>query len=1148
MKKTNVYHGKFKLLHEQKFFRVMKITSLLLLITIIQVSAATSYSQSIKLNLRYENVKLSELLDRIEKASDYRFFYNSQSTDLSRIVSVESKEADIKEVLDKVLGSDLTYEMVNSNIVVIKGTSVGKETFSGSQQQKSVTGKVTDSAGSLLPGVTVIIKGTTKGIITDVNGTYSLPGVPENSILQFSFVGMKTQEIKVGNKTSINVIMEEETVGIEEVVAIGYGTVKKSDLTGSVAKVKTEGAEAIPNSSMEQMLQGKAAGVQIIQNTGAPGEGMTFQVRGANSMSGNNQPLVVLDGYPLETGNASTSIGSDGVAFLGDSPAGNALAGINPNDIESVEILKDASATAIYGSRGANGVVLITTKRGKKGKERIEYNFRSDVSMLRKQIDVLNAEQFMTYMNEAYVNSGRVIPYTPNSFGTYSDNNWQDQVFQTSHSQDHQLTISGGKDDMKYAIIGGYTDLEGIVKYSSRFKRASVRINLDRNIGNRITIGTNITGSLTYNQSVMQSPTNASNVNGSAILGTLFGRPIMTAYNEDGSINLFDGNPVTIAKLTTNETNTRNVILNAFGELSITKDIKLRVNGGTNYNQSLRDAYFPRGTYSGNQKSGAAYYGEGLNQNFLVENTLTFNKQILKKHRINAVAGYTYQNWFNRQFGISVSNFANDHLSFYNLGNANILEKPKTVYQKSALSSFLGRVNYTFDNRYMFTLTMRSDGSTRLADGYKWVLFPSMALGWNVHNENFLKRIKAISELKLRASYGVSGNQSVAVGQTQSYYTAIQSMVNGNAVTGYSQGNLANNQLGWETTSQLDLGFNLGVLQNRFTLGFDYYKKSTTDLLINTPLPLSSGYTSFTKNSGEVQNTGYEFEFGAVILKGKVKWNTSGNLSINRNKVISLGDFASIAGPSFNLYGIVSTNWHIAMPGQPIGAFYGYKLDGIYQTQEEIDNGPVETVTGVQPGLWRFKDVSGPNGTPDGKIDSNDRTIIGNPNPKFTFGWNNSLTYKNFGLSFFIMGCVGNDLLNLNNFVLTSMDASMSPNNLTVEAYNNRWTGPGTSNFYAKPTYAGGVFYKRATDAMVEDGTFYRLKNVTFSYEVPVKKLGIFRSVRIFATGTNLITITSYSGFDPEISSRGMNAMSPGVDLGAIPQTRGYSFGLNLNF
>jgi TonB-linked SusC/RagA family outer membrane protein len=1016
-------------------------------------------------------------------------------------------------------------------------------------QKKDLSGTVKDETGLPLPGVSVVVMGTTIGTITDANGQFKLSVPGDAKTLIFSFIGMKSQEIPITRKTIFSVVMEEVSIGLEEVVAIGYGTIRKSDLTGSVAKVTNERSAETTNSSMEQMLQGKAAGVQIIQNTGAPGEGMTFLVRGANSMSGNNQPLVVLDGYPLESGDAATSIGSSATFFTADAPAGNALAGINPNDIESVEILKDASATAIYGSRGANGVILITTKRGKSGRDKIEYTFRSDVSFLRKQIDVLHSQDYMNFANEAYINSAKEIPYTPEFFdGRYPDNDWQSMIFQTSFSQDHQLSISGGDKDMKYAIIGGYTDLEGIVKYSSRFKRGSVRVNLDRNIGNRLKIGTNITGSMTYNEAVLQSPSDASGINASPILGALFGRPIQTAYNEDGSVNTsFQGNPLTVLKLNTIETNVKSLLFNAFGILIITKDLSFKINGGTNLNYSNRDMYYPRGTYTGNQLQGSAYKGDVLNQNFLLENTLIFNKTIRKKHRISAVAGYTYQNWLQRRLGITVSGFANDHLTFYNLGAGNVVSKPNTLYQEYALSSFLGRANYTFNDRYMFTFSVRSDGSTRLAEGHKWATFPSLALGWNVHKEAFMKDIKAISELKLRGSYGISGNQSVNVGQTQSYYTTVPSLVNSSSVTGYYQGNLGNNQLGWETTSQLNLGLNLGLLANRFTFGFDYYQKRTTDLLLSAPLPGSSGFNNIMMNSGETKNWGYEFELGAVILKGPVKWNVSGNLSINRNEVVSLGDYSSIYGPRFAIY-TQNSNWHIAMPGYPIGSFYGYKLDGIYQTQEEIDNGPKETVSGIEPGLWKFKDVSGPEGKPDGIINTDDLTIIGNPYPDFTFGITNNLSYKNFSLSFFIMGTVGNDLLNMNNYILTGMDMTKSPNNLTVEAYNNRWTGPGTSNFYAKPTASVSAFYNRANDAIVEDGTFYRLKNLTLSYDIPVKKLNVFSSLKVFATGTNLITITNYSGFDPEISSRGRNAMSPGVDLGAIPQLKSYSFGLTMNF
>ena len=453
-----------------KLFLIMKLVWIFILSGMLAANAKT-FSQNVRLDLKTENASLKSVLSKIEEKTDYYFFYKNEEIENLTNITIDAKQELLSELLSNILkNKGFEYE-VHDHYILIQKANSNTSFLDLMQQQKSVTGKVTDSAGSLLPGVTVIIKGTTKGIITDTNGTYTLSSVPENSILQFSFVGMKTQEIKVGNKTLINVTMEEETIGIEEVVAIGYGSIPKSDLTGSVARVKAKGTEETTNSSVEQMLQGKAAGVQIIQNTGAPGEGMTFLVRGANSMSGNNQPLVVLDGYPLETGNASTTLGSEGVAFIADSPSGNALSSINPNDIESVEILKDASATAIYGSRGANGVVIITTKRGKKGQDRIEYNFRSDIGQIRKHLDVLNADDYMTYINEANLNSARAISYAPSTFGTYPSNNWQDQIFQTSFSQDHQITLSGGKDDMKYAVIGGYTDMEGVIKYTSRFQR-----------------------------------------------------------------------------------------------------------------------------------------------------------------------------------------------------------------------------------------------------------------------------------------------------------------------------------------------------------------------------------------------------------------------------------------------------------------------------------------------------------------------------------------------------------------------------------------------------------------------------------------------------------------------------------------------------
>ena len=1035
-----------------------------------------------------------------------------------------------------------------------------KSTGENSQQTEHIIkGRVTDQSGTSIPGASVVVKGTTTGVSTDSDGNFSIVLPTGAKSLIISFVGMKSQEIALGNKTTLKVVLNEDVVALDEVVAIGYGTVRKSDLTGSVAKIKFEDVGQTTNGTIEQMLQGKMAGVQITQNSGAPGEGVTFLVRGANSLSGTNSPLVVLDGYPVETGNVATNIGN-GNEFMSGSPMGNALSRINPNEIESVEILKDASATAIYGSRGANGVVLITTKRGKAGKEHIEYNFRTDFSSLDHHLSVLRAGDYYNYINEGYINTDKPAPYSGTAYtGVASattlnrlnqDVDWQNEIFQTAVSQDHQVIISGGNDDLKYAIIGGYTKMEGIVKYASQFERGSIRVNLDRKVGKRLTLGTNISGSMTTNHAIPQSPLNG-NIAASAILGAIFSEPIDTPYNADGTINInYSGNPVQVLQKNVDITLSRSIVLNAFADYKITKDLKFRVNGGTNYNNSIRDFYAPRGTYLGDQMQGGAYQGNVNQQNYLVESTLNYSKTLATKHRIDAVAGYTYQKWQNRQLGIQANKFANDNLLFYNLGSANTLNSPRTSFQEYALASVLGRVNYVYDNRYMITFTGRNDGSTRLAEGHKWSFFPSAALGWNIHNEKFMAGIKpVISELKVRASVGNSGNQSIGVGQTQSFLSTTISMVNGAQTTGYMPGNMANPLLGWETTKQYNLGLNIVLFKGKYTFAFDYYKKLTTDLLLNAPVPLSTGYATYAMNSGEIENKGYEFEAGARLLTKALKWNVSANVSINRNKILDLGMSTSITGPTFNAGGNNNQPWNKSIVGHPIGTTFGYVFDGIYQTQKEIDNSPYDASAKAEPGLWKFKDISGPNGVPDGLITSADQTIISDPYPKFTYGVTNDFSYKAFSLSFLIMGCQGNQITNINNAVLTGMDVATYPQNIIYKAYNNRWTGPGTSNSYAKPNYRGIPFYGRVNSSLVEDGSFIRLKNITISYALPVKRLNLIQSAKVFVTGTNLITITKYSGFDPEVNSRGQfNALATGMDYGTIPQVRSYSMGLNVSF
>lgn len=1126
-----------------------RIICLMVIIGFIMANVTNLHAQTtlgqVKKNVKMTNVTVQQLVDKLGADFKYSFFIVDEKVSKT-IVSVDVKNAPINQILDKAFeGKEIIYTIKDKSITI----AVKKEQPKPKSVVKKISGVVTDKNGATIIGASVLLPNSGIGTMTNINGEFIL-NVPSDGILQVSYIGYVTEKVPINGQTKLSIQLTEDTKLLNEVVVVGYGTIKKSDLTGSVSQIRTDGIGNAPNTTMEQFLQGRVSGVNISQNTGAPGSGMSFVIRGSNSLSGNNQPLFIIDGMPIESGDQTPKVGMS-TGFQSETEGGNALAGINPNDIESVEILKDASSTAIYGSRGANGVVIISTKRGKKGKDKISYSFRQDFSQLQKKINVLGTKDYMDYANEAYFNSLKPMPFTTADYEKYASTNtdWQDQIFQLGLTQDHQLSLSGGDDKLKYAISGNYTDQEGIVKYASRFQRGSVRINLDRFVGSRLKFGTSLSAIITMNNAAAQAGTNG-NPGGSAILGGLLTRPIDKAFMDDEQLDVnLSGNPILVLQRSKDVTNVKNVLFNAFGEYTLADGLKFKINGGANYYRSIRDTYSPRGTYYGDQNAGAAYRGDNDNFNYLIESTLSYNKTFNKKHRINAVGGYTFQRWQYRSLGITALQFPNDNLYYYNLGNANAIVTPRTTYGEYALESVLGRANYSFNERFLATITIRNDGSTRLAEGYKWAMFPSFALGWNVHSEPFIKRnIHELSELKLRASYGTSGNQSIGVGATKATYIGNYSVLNGVPVFGYQLGNLSNSLLSWEKTKQFNIGVDLGLLENRFTFGFNYYYKITTDLLFQKPIAPSTGFTTYSSNAGEIENTGYEFELGAHLLSSQeFKWNLSGNLSINRNKVLSLAGQSDLQGPIGYFNGL-NQSLHISRVGYPIGSFFGYKFDGLYQNQAEITNGPDDSAVKPEPGLWKFKDFSGPNGVPDNKITAADQTIIGNPYPDFTFGINNNFSYKRFSLAIFIMGSIGQDVINLNRYILNGMDIGMYPNNISQEAYDNRWTGEGTSNTYAKPRNINLPFYKRFSDFLVEDASFIRLKNVTFSYEVPVEKLKFLKKLSVFVTGTNLITITNYSGYDPEISSQGNTAQSPGLDFGAIPMQRVYSCGINLGF
>lgn len=1012
--------------------------------------------------------------------------------------------------------------------------------YSQTGNSNVITGTVFDKNGEGIVGASIKLEGSNNGTLTDINGRFTIKA-PETGKITISYIGYIKQTVNISGKTSLKIILEEDSKTLDELVVVGYGLVKKSDLTGSVSKLTTDNSEEKAYSSVEQLLQGKTSGVQITQNTGGLGGGMSFNIRGANSITGSNQPLVVIDGYPVESGSVEINTGSD-ANYSGDVPSTNALASLNPNDIASIEILKDASSTAIYGSRGANGVVMITTKRGKEGRDKIQYSFRTDMSYLPKTIDMLNSIEYMTYSNEAYLDKkDGSVAYDAAAmlkYGVYNTD-WQDLIYRTGYSQNHQLNISGGDKKMQYSLAMGYLNQQGIVKNTS-FDRGTVRLNLDREINSRLKFSVNIDGSMSMNKAVNQAA-KSNDVGASIVSAALRTPPIYAAYNDnEDDIALTTGitNPLILVTRADDKQRLTQIKISANADYRFTKSFYFRFRTGLNSTTGLRQYYMPRGTYLGDTRLGYAYEGNIRNIDYLSEYTLNFYKTIKRKHNIGVVAGYTWQSWLNRSSGISAAGFPNDNFSYFNLNSAMTIDKPVNKTTEWALASFLGRFNYSYDRRYMVTLTARTDGATRLAEGHKWDLFPSLAVGWNAHNEKFLQNSDLISELKVRASMGVSGNQSIGVGSTLSRYDSGTGVINQGIVTAYYPANMSNKNLGWENTTQYNVGTDIGLWAGRVSLTIDYYYKRTSDLLINLPIPESTGYTTYTTNSGEVENQGLDFDLSGTILTGKLKWKASGNISFNRNKVLKFDGVMQ----SFMGAGISSVNnqpINIAKVGYPIGSFFGYKIDGIYQTQEEIDNGPVDPANPV-PGSFKFADTNN-----DNKITDADRTIIGNPFPDYIFGLNNDFSWKNFNLNVFIQGSMGQDVVNVSRYYSDGLTRGTS-SNVRTEAWLNRWTGPGTSNTYPVARANSVPFEGRFTDFIVEDASYVRLKSVTLSYNFKPKNIKFIESVSVFGTGGNLLTLTNYKGYDPEINSRGSNSMTPGLDLGSIPQFRTYSLGFKI--
>jgi len=1090
-----------------KLFRIMKLTMFMMAITLVHTTAAV-YSQTARLTLMGKNIPLAEVFRQIEEQSEFSFFYNVRQVDLDKRVDVNFENQLVEKILGEVLSeTNLTYSVNNRLIVIHQKDFTEKIPIELQQPQNMVGGKVTDERGNPLPGVTVAVKGKMQGTVTDANGNYSLSNIQPDAVLVFSFVGMKTQEIMPKGKTTLHVKMVEEVLGIEEVVAVGYGTMKKSDLTGSVTSVASKELTVYPTQNAIQALQGMASGVQITSRNGAPGSGYNISIRGKTSINASSDPLIVVDGF----------------AEANMPPA---------EDIESIEILKDASSTAIYGSRGANGVILVTTKNGKSGKFQID--FISSLSLQKEinRLDVLNATEYATYVNEidpGYYN-------TPSSYGVGT--NWQDVIYRTGQLQNYQLSVSGGSDKITYYLSGNYYDQKGII-INSGYSKFSFTSNIKAQVFDWVHVGANVFSQHADLDGV-NSQTGGYYQPSVPDLAYKF-MPTVGIYKEDGTYTITDrgiraDNPYANAVEYTQENISDITQGNFFAELDLLKGLKFKTMFGVNSTSGRSGKYISSKTERGGSVSGEANLGYYKHIDIASENYFTYQTSFNVVHNLTAMAGYSYQTFHNEEMGVeTATNFTTDGFLFWNLGAAAGKPVFDSALEESKLVSFYGRLNYGFKSKYLFTINTRYDGSSRFAKNKKWAFFPSGAFAWNIKEEGFMKDIRMISQLKFRASYGVTANQAIEPYQSLATLTDVFATQRGTVIPAIKPGTTSNANLTWESTAQTDIGIDLGLFDSRLSFTADYYKKVTSDLLFNAPVPRFTGFSTQLQNIGEIENKGFEFSAGVNILNKKLNWSSNANLSINRNKILKLVDNDAEGNAIYYgtcpLEGASGLKTQILKEGEAVGTFYGLLYDGVLQ------EGETPLTNGEGTGGEKFKDISG-----DGILNDADRTIIGNPHPDFIWGWNNKLSYRNFDLNIFIQGSQGGQMIDYTRMELGIMNGR---SNCTSDVLN-RWTPTNTNTDIPRANIKRGAVF---SDRWVEDASYIRLKNISLGYtfnESLIRTIK-FRSARIYVSAQNIFTITGYKGVDPEVSYRSSN-MNIGLDYASYPNNKSITVGVNLGF
>lgn len=1127
----------------------MKLTAIIILMACVHLSAK-SLGQTQRITVDFRNSSIKEVFNEIERISDYTVFYRSEDLTDLRQINESFFNKPVSEILDDVLDeTNLSYVLKNRVIIVLPKD----HSEIVIQQSRNVSGVITDPNGYPVPGATVAVKGTAIGTIADASGSYSLANVPVNATLVFSFVGMKSQEIAIGERTTINVKMEEETIGIEEVVAIGYGTVKKSNLTSSVSKITNEALESRPVSSVSEAFQGQLAGVNAQATSGGiPGEELTIRIRGINTINGNSSPLYVIDGVPRDN-----------------------MSDINPSDIATIQILKDASATAIYGSRGANGVVLIETKTGS-GKPTITFDSYYGLQTPEKELDLMSGPEWiaynMYYRNASYIRSGGSMSdpmssrptdlQIPSFWSTTTDfTDWQSEILRTAPIQNYEASASASGDMGSIFMSLGYMNQEGIIK-ATEYNRYNMRLNGTLNINKNFKVGANLSfsdskqGEASANlgdrqgkdspvhHALMMSPLVAPGVCIRTAENNYTGTPVSTETSDDWGATWID--PLAQLERTIDDTKTTRVQASVWGELNVLPSLVYKIQYSNNYDGTTYEYFQPasinRSAYKSSGNSSASRTNDKV-----IQNILTFDKQF-GKHHLNILAGQSAEKQNYYIANLEASGWPYENVTTLNEASTAVTASTeKTTYTNA---SFFGRLSYDFMEKYLFTASVRRDGSSRFGADTKWGTFPSFSAGWKINQENFMEDVKWVNLLKLRASLGTSGNDRIGdyeyLSQLSTYYSAYGETKQ----SGAAGSNIANPDLKWEETQSLDFGFDLSAFNNRIQFNFDYYRNTTKNLLFSVPVPYTTGYESTLTNIGRIRNSGWEVDLTTHNTDGKFKWDTNLNLSHNSNEVLEMGTnttqiISSINGGQF-----------ITKVGGQVSQFYILPTDGFLSASDFDSDGNalVPILAGEEEGNFKYVDTS-----KDGKINSDDFVPYGSNLPDLTWGLTNKFSYKNLELSVLLQGQFGGDIYFLGarhidcgypgrtsyarwlrTYKPDYLQAAIPTDYIEAHGIDMSWDGK-TQNFFN---------WADDTNSRVYSAQYVRIKNITLSYNLSprvFKKLKV-QKLKIYGSVDNVYSFSNYPGYTPETSSYGNGTTQLGVDYSTYPLSRRYTLGVNLIF